>query len=506
MPEQPLFVVVFMKKLTAFTLATLATTVACSDNPAGMTADDVGLAEFVITQGIEAPAPITGRAGPRFSDFATVTASLGGSVINPVSLTPSSCEEGSSQQITVTFSVSGNQAGTATFRVRRNWVFDGSTWVGSNDTTVTVPPQSGGTTTYYPLQIKVENGFDGVVPSMSFPITTFGVTNSNQTGAKLSGSATATIHVAFVDCATVNTPPTLGLPEDITAEATSGAGATVSFVVTASDVEDADLDGDDVVCTPASGSVFPLGETTVECSVTDSAGEKTEGSFKVTVEDTTAPVFTVFPGNRSLIATDINGLTLDLSAFTITAEDKGPSGEAGDISGPVSIGCEIDGEDADGYQIALGQTATVSCTATDSSQHPEPNTSAPDTFTIFVGLDVSGVGFLTPLRTSAPFSAHKRNSAIPHKFPAPKYADGSFATDLADGLKLVLVNLGVPTESFDTEVEDISSGSTAWRWDPDEQHYIFNVKTGKAWMEGTWETTVSYAGIELAQTQFGLRK
>ena len=46
----------------------------------------------------------------------------------------------------------------------------------------------------------------------------------------------------------------------------------------------------DVTCTPASGTTFALGATTVNCSATDAAGNEATGSFTVTVRDTTAPV------------------------------------------------------------------------------------------------------------------------------------------------------------------------------------------------------------------------
>ena len=45
------------------------------------------------------------------------------------------------------------------------------------------------------------------------------------------------------------------------------------------------------MCSPASGSTFALGETTVSCSKTDARGnDGNTVSFKVTVVDTTAPV------------------------------------------------------------------------------------------------------------------------------------------------------------------------------------------------------------------------
>jgi uncharacterized delta-60 repeat protein len=75
-------------------------------------------------------------------------------------------------------------------------------------------------------------------------------------------------------------PPTLRLPESVTSKATSLAGATVAFVVTASD----NMDPNPVViCTPPSGSTFPIGTTTVTCTATDAAGNTSSGSFTVDV-------------------------------------------------------------------------------------------------------------------------------------------------------------------------------------------------------------------------------
>src|ERR1700753_2755306 len=52
------------------------------------------------------------------------------------------------------------------------------------------------------------------------------------------------------------TPPVLHLPANITAEATSPAGAIVNFNATATDAKDTNVV---VTCTPSSGSQFALG-------------------------------------------------------------------------------------------------------------------------------------------------------------------------------------------------------------------------------------------------------
>jgi hypothetical protein len=94
------------------------------------------------------------------------------------------------------------------------------------------------------------------------------------------------------------TPPTLTVPEDIVVEATGEQGAEVTYTVTAEDNVDGsatleedgttvtqdDVGGDvDISCEPASGTTFPIGETTVECSATDEAGNTGTASFTVTV-------------------------------------------------------------------------------------------------------------------------------------------------------------------------------------------------------------------------------
>src|SRR5690606_10438747 len=54
----------------------------------------------------------------------------------------------------------------------------------------------------------------------------------------------------------------------------------VTFSATAQDAVDGPVA---VTCAPRSGSWFPLGDTLVECEATDTAGNRAEGSFTVTV-------------------------------------------------------------------------------------------------------------------------------------------------------------------------------------------------------------------------------
>jgi len=75
------------------------------------------------------------------------------------------------------------------------------------------------------------------------------------------------------------TAPVLDLPADIFSVSPAD-GASVSFQVTATD--NVDLNPE-VVCTPTSGSHFPVGTTTVNCTATDAAGNVSSGSFRITL-------------------------------------------------------------------------------------------------------------------------------------------------------------------------------------------------------------------------------
>ncbi|TDT16604.1 putative extracellular nuclease [Ilumatobacter fluminis] len=154
------------------------------------------------------------------------------------------------------------------------------------------------------------------------------------------------------------TPPTLTVPDGVSAPADDGeAGATVTFVVTADDPEiptgaltEAMLDSSAIVCSPASGSVFPIGDTTVECTATDAAGNVAADSFIVTVVDDQDPVITE-PAEPTVVVESDGPTTVeyDLPAVSDNSDD-------------VEIVCDP----ASGSTFPVG-TTTVTCTATDGS-------------------------------------------------------------------------------------------------------------------------------------------
>jgi hypothetical protein len=149
---------------------------------------------------------------------------------------------------------------------------------------------------------------------------------------------------------TVNTPtpPTLSLPPNQAAEATGPGGAIVTYTATATDAQDGPLTP---ACAPASGSLFAVGVTQVNCSVTDSGGLTTAGTFTVTVMDTTPPSLNLPAG----ITTEATGPAGAAVSYTATATDL--------VDGPVPASCTP----ASGSTFALDQTTLVTCTATDAS-------------------------------------------------------------------------------------------------------------------------------------------
>jgi hypothetical protein len=140
-------------------------------------------------------------------------------------------------------------------------------------------------------------------------------------------------------------PPVLTLPMNITAEATGPAGAAITYNAAAIDAIDGPLAP---ACLPVSGSAFPLGLTPVNCTVADRSGNMTQGSFTVTVQDTTPPVLTL-QLDETVEATGPAGRMITFQASAVDL-----------VSGAVLVDCTP----ASGSLFPVG-TTTVACSATD---------------------------------------------------------------------------------------------------------------------------------------------
>lgn len=155
-----------------------------------------------------------------------------------------------------------------------------------------------------------------------------------------------------LECAGDAVPPVVAPHADVTTEATSAAGAAVAYAAPAATD---DVDGPvPVTCAPASGSTFPLGSTTVQCTATDAAGNSAHAAFDVVVRDTTAPALTVPAATIVAPATSPAGAVV---AYSASASDL--------VDGAVAPACSR----ASGSTFPIGDT-TVTCTATDAHGNP----------------------------------------------------------------------------------------------------------------------------------------
>ena len=115
----------------------------------------------------------------------------------------------------------------------------------------------------------------------------------------------------------------------------------------------APTDPDDAVstssCSPASGATFAIGQTTVTCNATDSHTNSASKTFKVTVVDTTPPVLSSVPADKTVEANSFAGSIVDFVLPT-----------AVDLGEPRIVTCLP----ARNSTFALGAT-TVTCSASD---------------------------------------------------------------------------------------------------------------------------------------------
>lgn len=181
----------------------------------------------------------------------------------------------------------------------KNWVFqgseDGSTWT-------TLDSQTGQTfaSRYQTNTYNVTNA----TPYRYYRLYVSANSGGSSYGIQLSEFALLSSPSDAGD----KVPPSLSVPANITTDATLANGAYVSFASTAVDAVSGTVTP---ICTPASGSLFPIGTTTVVCSATDLSGNTTIGSFTVTVRPSFASFQQQYFSSAQLADLSISGATAD---------------------------------------------------------------------------------------------------------------------------------------------------------------------------------------------------
>src|SRR5439155_9017479 len=146
----------------------------------------------------------------------------------------------------------------------------------------------------------------------------------------------------------VDEPPAFGPPATVNTSAAVRSGARVKYQPPAAiDAVDGIIVGK---CDRVSGSLFPLGSTTVNCVATDSAGHSASTTVTVVVVDGTPPVVTV----PSKVLTAPFNTPFDYSG-SVSAVDN--------VDGAVQASCKP----PPGAVFASGVYTTVTCTATDKA-------------------------------------------------------------------------------------------------------------------------------------------
>jgi uncharacterized repeat protein (TIGR01451 family) len=195
------------------------------------------------------------------------------------------------------------------------------------------------------------------VSGFAFPKGTTTVTCTATNGNPPDASCTFTVTVND------NQPPTIACPANVIQSTDPGQCSAVVTYANATATDNCPGVGTPV-CTPASGSTFAKGTTTVNCAVSDASANSANCSFTVTVNDTTPPTITC-PASITQ-STDPNQCSAVVTYSNATATDNCPG-----VGTPVCT-------PASGSAFAKG-TTTVNCTVSDASSN-----SASCSFTVTV--------------------------------------------------------------------------------------------------------------------------
>lgn len=141
--------------------------------------------------------------------------------------------------------------------------------------------------------------------------------------------------------------PFVKVPDRIRVEATSPEGAYVEFEASAEDTIDGELP---VSCDPKSGSLFPIGETVVQCIATDSSFNQGSAEFVVEVVGAKEVLVLQLPADIQAEATSAKGAEVEFEVTASGTSDPHP---------------KVECDPKSGSQFPIG-TTEVKCVAEDS--------------------------------------------------------------------------------------------------------------------------------------------
>ena len=265
------------------------------------------------------------------------------------------------------------------------------------------------------------------------------------------------------------TQPVVTMPPPVVAEATGPTGAIATFTATAYDVVDGPLVPS---CTPASGSMFPLGRTGLRCVATDSRGYISAAQSFVLVYDTTAPAIVGMPADITLQAADPSGAIV--SYIPPTATDL--------VDGPVTPSCVA----ASGALFPIGVT-TVTCTVTDAAGN-----TASASFAVTVEAPPAPMtrsGFYAPVTMDgSKVNTVKGGATVPLKFEV--FAGDAEVTDTAVVASFAVSSVGCESGALEDPVEFTTTGGTSLHYDVASGQFVQHWRTPKT--AGCYRVVLSF--------------
>ena len=464
-----------------------------------------------------------------------------------VSLAP----EGSAP-ITINLTVTGNQDGTATFKVYRDWTLSNGAFTGSNAETFTVAPQPGGTTSYFSADgtVSVAPGQSG--GTFNLAVAAFDISNSNQTGGKLAAGRAASYAVTVtVPEVPKNVKPSVavtGFIDGATYELGVAALPTPMCVVT---------DDHDVVAPfPAKVSgelTHGIGTQTATCDYTDSEGlvaDTATASYRIV--DTHQPTI----GHTLGAEPNANGWYKNAVTVTFNCADDPGSGIQSCLADGEQGPSKVLSEDGGGQSVSGTATDWAGNTATDLAKDINIDMTAPivtfasapsgdyyygdalpkaecaasdalsgidgDCQVTLAGGDGIGVGtytytatasdkagntatvtsaytvhawrvngFYRPVDMDGAWNTVKAGSTVPLKFEVFAGTNELTSTSVVKSFSVNKINPGATGASDETPITEMTTGGTSLRYDVTGGQFVQNWQTPKGKTGDCYRVTVT---------------